>query len=216
MSIQIVLYFLSSVKSRKKSELTLDISPALEVYYRYRRINIDILKNILYVTFGVILGYFIKWLENLRRNKRPLSIEVDPNIVAKGTSGGGAFTGKRGCETRSSLAINFSNDKGRKTHIKIKTTELYPAEEIVFFKFKYRNGLYKTGVSFLHRELDLDRGDNTFRFPFEIECIKSFVKADLEKCKGIPMIFKIVYSVSPKFLEKSCEIELKDFFKNLL
>jgi len=179
-------------------------------------LNIDIFKNIFYVTFGVILGYFIKWLESVRRNKRALSIEADLNIEDKGTKGDGAFTGKKGCETRSSLAINFSNDKGRKIHIKIKNIELYPSEEIIFFKFKYRKGLYKTGFSFLHRELDLDRGDNTFRFPFEIKCIKSFNKDDLEKCKDISMIFKIVYSVSPKPLEKTPKIEMKDFFKKLL
>lgn len=155
-------------------------------------------------------------MENFLRNKKALSIEIDPNIQSTGNRGGGVFRGKIGCGTSSSLDVNFSNDKGKKSHVKIKNIELYPAEEIIFFKFKYRKGLYKTGVSFSHRELDLDRGDNTFRFPFEIECIKSFNNDDLEKCKVIPMIFKIVYSASPKFQEKTQEIEMKDFFEKLL
>lgn len=168
----------------------------------------DILKGI----FLILIGYCIKWLENYLRNRNPISIDIDPKLNSRGSGGS---MGKKGCEMLLSLDVNLSNNTGRKIGVKIKNVDLSPAKEIVFFKFKYRKGLHKTGFSFLHQKVDLVAGDNLFRFPFEMTCVKSFNSKDFESCKSIPMVFKIEYSVSPKFKEKKFELPINNFFEEL-
>ncbi len=123
--------------------------------------------------------------------------------------------GKVGCEMSFELYVNFENNTERKINVAINSIGFSSKKEIIFFKFKFEKGLHRMGVSFLHNKVTLEPGSSLFRFPFKIKCIKPFNRDDFEGCKYVPMVFKIKYSVSPRFQEKSCEIELKDFFEKI-
>ncbi len=160
----------------------------------------------------VPIEYLLKKIENFCKNRKPLTITTNPNIGYRGFNG---FMGNMGCEMLLSLDINFANNTEKKINATINNIDFYPKKEIKFFKFKFEKGIHSMGFSFLKRKIPLDPGDTLFRFPFEIKSITSFTREDFEGCKDIPTIFKIEYTVSPKFQEKTREIELKDFFEKM-
>jgi len=150
----------------------------------------------------------VKWI--IIKIRGPLSITVNPNINYRGFTGG---LGIVGCEILLSYDVNFGNNTEKKINAIINNIDFSPRKEVEFLKFDFRKGVYGIGVSSLKKKIILEPGDTLFHFLFIIRGVKSFNKEDFKSCNDIPMVFKIEYSVSPRFQEIVCKIELKGFFE---